>query len=215
MPSVNRQTHRSKAPGGIAARLHEWRTEQGLSRAQLAERAGVSARTVSRVELGGSVSADTAARLEWALDLEQGEIAPDWDLPRNPHDPGYGHKVRARRRALGLSLEALAAKVGVSASALSRFECCLSMPRGWLAEWTDRYGTRRDAIVCEPLAAALGFSDARELHRFCVASDVGAWAVEGDRRSGLWHDPAWTARERRVLGNAADHGPPAGPLAVA
>lgn len=45
--------------------------------------------------------------------------------PGRPYNPGMGEtgsKVRARRNELGLTLEEVADKVGISAAALSQFE---------------------------------------------------------------------------------------------
>ncbi|RYF13365.1 MAG: XRE family transcriptional regulator, partial [Oxalobacteraceae bacterium] len=126
MPVDNTMTPRSKAPSDAAIRLRTLRAEQGLSQSELAGLAGLSRKTVQRIEGGASLSGDAAARLQWALDLPEGELAPEWDLPENPHDPGYGCKARARRRALGLTLGHVASLTGVSVATLSRFECGLS-----------------------------------------------------------------------------------------
>jgi hypothetical protein len=74
----------------------------------------------------------------------------------------------------------------VSAATLSRFERAVATPRDWFVEWMDDFGMWRNAIIAKPLAAALGFADVRELHDFCMAGDVSRFAVDGDRRSGLW-----------------------------
>jgi len=103
------------------------------------------------------MSGDTVARLSWALDAPVDSMAPEWELPEDPHEPGYGPKIRSRRRALGHSLQTIARQVGVSTATLSRFERGLSLPRGWVFEWTSASGRSRHAIVVEPLAAALRF----------------------------------------------------------
>ena len=186
MPSINLMTPRGRGPGCIGSQLRAWRVEQAMSQSDLASVAGLSRKTIQRIENGWPPSADTVLRIECALDLPEQSIAPKWDLPPGPSDSDYGSRVRARRRALGLSLEETAAAAGVSAATLSRFERGVSTPRRWFAEWTDEVGRTRDAIIVQPLAEVLGFRDVRELHEFCMAGDVSRWAVVGDRRSTLW-----------------------------
>lgn len=186
MPSANLMTPRSKAPRNLGCQLREWRLEQGMTQSELAARAGLSLKTVQRLERGARPSADSAKRLECALDLPDDLLAPDWDLPPSPVESDYGARVRARRRALGLSQEGVALAAGVSAATLSRFERGITITRSWFIDWRDEYGSRRNAIVATPLAHALGFKDSKELHEFCVVGDVSEWAVAGDRRSGLW-----------------------------
>lgn len=179
------QTPRSRAPADLGPKLRAWRSEQGLSQTQLASLAGLSRKTIQRIELGGTMSGDTVARLSWALDAPVDSMAPEWELPEDPHEPGYGPKIRSRRRALGHSLQTIARQVGVSTATLSRFERGLSLPRGWVFEWTNASGRSRHVIVVEPLAAALRFPSARELHRYCMSVDAAPWQLEADRRSGL------------------------------
>lgn len=114
----------------LGPKLRAWRAEQSLSQFQLASLAGLSRKTIQRIELGATMSGDTAARFGWALDAPVDSMAPEWDLPEDPHEPGYGPKIRSRRRALGHSLQKTARQVGVSAATLSQFERGLSLPRG-------------------------------------------------------------------------------------
>jgi transcriptional regulator with XRE-family HTH domain len=186
VPSENLMTPRSRAPEQIGDRLRAWRLEQNLSQSDLAAIAGVSCKTVQRIERGAVPSADTVLRIECALDLPEGSIAPGWDLPPCPAETDYGSRVRARRRALGLSLCDVAGMIKSSTSTLSRFERGISVPRRWFAEWTDAAGRVREAIIAKPLARALRFKHVGELHAFCMAGDVSQWSVVGDRRSALW-----------------------------
>jgi transcriptional regulator with XRE-family HTH domain len=179
-------TPRAAAPKAAGRLVRSSRREQGLSQRGLANLAGLSRRTVQRIEQGEIPSADTIMRLESALDLPEGSLAPDWDLPPGPIECDYGARVRARRRALGLSLEELAVAVGVSPATLSRFERGITVPHRWFAEWIDAAGRARVAIVAKPLAAALGFAHVGQLHEFCMAGDVTEWRIDGDRRSSLW-----------------------------
>ena len=186
MPSVNLNTPRSRAPRDLGPQLRGWRLEQGISQADLARLAGLSRKTIQRIESGHLLSADTAIRIERALDLPEESVAPDWSLPPSPVESDYGSRVRARRRALGMSLEELALATGVSAATVSRFERGITVPRRWFVEWIDDFGMLRDAIVAKPLAEALGFAHVGELQEFCMAGDVSRWMVAGDRRSALW-----------------------------
>lgn len=172
--------------GGPIEGLRGFRRAQRLSQRRLAELAGVCRQTIQRIEMGDVPSADTVVRLESALNIPEGTLAPYRDLPPGPLEPDYGARVRARRRALGLSLERLGQVIDVSASKLSRFERGLTIPNRWFAEWTDLSGRRREAIIAKALAHALGFADVRELHDFCMAGDVSRWSLKDDRRSGLW-----------------------------
>ena len=60
---------RPNAVGVDSEQLRELRTRGGLTQSQLAERAGLTARTVQAAEGGGNVSADSARRLASALSV--------------------------------------------------------------------------------------------------------------------------------------------------
>lgn len=71
----------SRPPGearGFGKTVQAARLERGWSQTQLADQAGVSRPTVSRIELGEEPSMRTARRLMNALDLTV-ELAPDDD----------------------------------------------------------------------------------------------------------------------------------------
>ena len=185
MPSINDMTPRSRAPTEAGALARAARRAGGMTQKEVAQLAGLSPRSVRRFESGDRPSADTANRLEQALGLPDNHLAPDWELPAKPDEPAYGSRLRARRRALGITLPELARAVNVSAAKLSRFENGLSIPHKWFAEWRDDADRDRIALIQMELAPALGFADVKELHEFCVCRNVSRWRVEGDRRSGL------------------------------
>lgn len=183
MPSPNMETPRNGAPRDMKQKMIRWRRERGLTQADLAERAGVSLKTVQRFENGALPSAHTAMRVQCALDLEldmeDEQVAPEWILPGSPHGDTYGSRTRALRLALGMSLDDVARACGISAATLSRFERDVSIPHGWIVEWVDEADRDRDALCFAPLARALGFERAFQLHEFCRTPDLSWWLNGG------------------------------------
>ena len=55
----------------FGARLEQWRLLKNISQARLAEEAGVSRRTITRVENGDGISVDTLIRVMQALGLAE------------------------------------------------------------------------------------------------------------------------------------------------
>jgi predicted ATPase/DNA-binding XRE family transcriptional regulator len=100
----------------IAALLKRHRAASGLTQEELAERAGVSARTISDTERGlrTSVYRDTAERLATALGLDGDERSDFEAVARGRSEPRSGSRIPAqptrligRDRELGVILEAL------------------------------------------------------------------------------------------------------------
>lgn len=66
----------------VGERLRARRIEQGLTQEELAERAGVDSKTVSRAENGRyPISVDQVARFARALDVPSAGLLPDSDPP--------------------------------------------------------------------------------------------------------------------------------------
>jgi transcriptional regulator with XRE-family HTH domain len=68
----------------LGNRLERRRIDAGLTQAELAERAGVSKRTVERIEAGHSTEFVMLIRLLRALELVQGLDSLITDLPQSP-----------------------------------------------------------------------------------------------------------------------------------
>src|SRR4051812_17686842 len=71
----------------LGALLRQLREDSGLTQEELAERSGVSARTVSDIERGLRLRlyADTADRLAGALDLDEAGRREFWQEARGHH----------------------------------------------------------------------------------------------------------------------------------
>ncbi len=82
----------------IGNRIARYRIDQQVTQANLAEQAGVSKRTVERVEAGASVQFSTIIRILRALDAMQGL---DRMIPEPPVRPMelLKHKGKVRQRA--------------------------------------------------------------------------------------------------------------------
>jgi transcriptional regulator with XRE-family HTH domain len=82
----------------IGNRIARYRIDQQITQANLAEQAGVSKRTVERVEAGASVQFSTIIRILRALDAMQGL---DRMIPEPPVRPMelLKHKGKVRQRA--------------------------------------------------------------------------------------------------------------------
>lgn len=66
------------------ARLKQLRESRGWTQEQLAEIAGLNARTVQRVEAGGNASAETGMALASALDCPLPELSGQWAASASP-----------------------------------------------------------------------------------------------------------------------------------
>ena len=60
-----------------APRLRYWRERRFLTQEQLAERAGVTSATISRLEQGQSARLTTLVKLAKALEIEPGALVED------------------------------------------------------------------------------------------------------------------------------------------
>lgn len=84
----------------LGARLRRHRLSLDLTQAQLAHEAGVSKRTLERIEAGGSVAASSLIRILRALDLLGNLEALVPDLRRSPMEL-LELRGRERQRASG------------------------------------------------------------------------------------------------------------------
>jgi transcriptional regulator with XRE-family HTH domain len=100
----------------IGAHLAQLRHQAGLTRQQLADRCGVSADLIKKLEQG----ARTSARLTSVVALARGLRVPVSALLEPASSPGLS--VRAARRRRGWSLALVAARAGFSVSYLSQIE---------------------------------------------------------------------------------------------
>ena len=170
---------RSGLDANVGERLKKVREMKGMTRRELADAAGISAKTLARHEQGRQRPSEPALRrLATALGLQISDLAPGWkldDLNRlttGLEHPGIG--LRLRRKAAGVTLKDAAQVAEVDASTLSRFE------RGWHAspKLAKRVKSRRfDRLVLtsDALARLLGFEDADTLTRACeeMGTEVG------------------------------------------
>jgi transcriptional regulator with XRE-family HTH domain len=69
------------------ARLKQLRESRGWTQEQLAEIAGLNARTVQRIEAGGNASAETGMALASALDCPLPELSGQWAAPASQAGP--------------------------------------------------------------------------------------------------------------------------------
>jgi transcriptional regulator with XRE-family HTH domain len=92
-------------------RLREWRERRALTQVELAERAGVSERSVAGYEAGGGARPPTVRRLAEALDIEvqelRGEIAYPKEPSRSSLEPSLFNGLDDERRA-SIFLDAVA-----------------------------------------------------------------------------------------------------------
>jgi len=82
----------------------EMRIEQGLSMRQLAERAGLSAGTVSQAERRGAISADSAKRIADVLGVHPMDLV---DVPETPPASGLEAFFASQHDLAENALEAL------------------------------------------------------------------------------------------------------------
>ncbi|BDX00442.1 helix-turn-helix domain-containing protein [Maricaulis maris] len=86
----------------IGARIERYRIARRIKQEDLAERAGISSRTLRRLEAGGNGTLDTVARVLRALDIEDRLLAlvPDATLsPLDPRSDGKQPRQRVRDSA--------------------------------------------------------------------------------------------------------------------
>ncbi|MDQ0838855.1 helix-turn-helix domain-containing protein [Sphingomonas faeni] len=150
----------------FADRVAKARSRLGLTKRELASKAGLAPRTVTRIEAGAPVSSESKLALEHALGLlpPTGEVGGDAD--RDMSDVAIGRRLRDLRRARGslpltylgharepLPLSHLACMLGnLTEASLSRIERGVCRPRqGWSDFLTDDY------------AKTLGFACAKDL----------------------------------------------------
>lgn len=85
----------------IGKRIARYRLDKQLTQAALAEQAGVSKRTVERVEAGASVQLTTVIRILRVLELLQGIDNMISEPPTRPMDL-LKHKGKVRQRATSI-----------------------------------------------------------------------------------------------------------------
>ncbi len=150
----------------FADRVAEARSRLGLTKSELASKAGLAPRTVTRVEAGSPLSSESKLALEHALGLLPPTAEGSDDAGRDMSDVAIGRRLRDLRRARGslplthlgharepLSLARLAWMLGnVTEATLSRIERGLCRPRGG---WPD--------FITDDYALALGFACAKDL----------------------------------------------------
>jgi len=142
----------------LCRRLREARRSGRLTQSELARRAGISWRTVARIEAGTVPSAVTLRRLERAL----GAIVltlPDADRART-----RGGALREMRLRCGRSIREVAWGSGISYWTLRRAEGDLHVPRGG---WDNFF---EDVM----LAQALCYPDER-----AMLADMERWMDGG------------------------------------
>lgn len=135
-------------------------------------------RTLARIERGAQrPGPDTLKSLASALGMRLEPLAPEWagvddEMPSTGRE-APGMAVRVLRRAAGLTMVEVAARMGISVSTLSRFERGLHAPRRVTSVGGAGTLTSNDlAITDEELADALGFDSAAELTRRCADVDI-------------------------------------------
>lgn len=162
----------SRVPDDFGASLKRERLARGWTKARLARRATLERATVMRLEAGARrPTADTVFRLEEALDLEPGTLVPAWPEWKPIGTMTYGARSRERRRSLGLSLVAVAARAGVSAATLSRFERELGPAASSLV--VELPASAGGAILpLGALSVALGFPDAYAHAEYCLGRQL-------------------------------------------
>jgi len=161
---------RSVLPDGIGETLRARRRSAGLSSTDLATAIGARRETVRRIETGHELpSSRVLFAIAKVLDFEVTDLVPGWHEPADAELPCYGPRIRHRRRQLGLTLAEVAARVDLTPSMLSRFECEQSLPRRLVRITRARNGQIECELVSEELAAILGFEDAVALDDYCNA----------------------------------------------
>ncbi|MBO6764737.1 helix-turn-helix domain-containing protein [Maricaulis sp.] len=88
--------------GQLGLRMEAYRISRQLKQEELADRAGISARTLRRLEADGNGTLDTFARLLRALDLDHRllDIIPDATVsPLDTRSTAQAPRQRVRHRA--------------------------------------------------------------------------------------------------------------------
>jgi transcriptional regulator with XRE-family HTH domain len=149
------------------------RTRQGLSQAQLAERACIDVGGLSRLENGITKRPQkrTMAMLSEALGVELGE--PDQEEKRKPQlRRDYTPRFAFCRKATGHSRVDAAKALGIRTETLAGYETCTNYPSAWMVLKMARlYG-----VTCGYL---LGEKEDKYRGRFCTISYC---------KAGLLHD---------------------------
>ena len=161
----------------IGYRLRRKRIALGLSRRDLAERSGMAATTLARIERNAQQPLPaTVQALAIALGTDVATLAPRWRKGEEHRvksgvvHPGYG--LRILRERAGVTLTAAARAAGVAITTLSRFERCLIRSR--------KFCDHADRIASDPLALLLGFADAAALQAACAAMEEPGSAPPDD-----------------------------------
>lgn len=164
---ANILTPRRAVPADLGDRVREEREVLGWSQATLAAQAGVSRRTIMRLEAGSHrPGADLVAALARVFNIVK--LVPGWGEPSDPGLPCYGPRVRRARRVAGLTLAEVAAAANVGVATLSRFEREVGETPSLAGPW----GTPGEGVTSDALALALGFVDAEALNEWCMADGV-------------------------------------------
>lgn len=172
-------------PEDIGVRIFLARLEAGLTQEELARLSGVSRRAIIAVEpvvriRGEDVQvlrkgvriphASTVRKLARILLMEEvdpliSDLVPSWPRASTiPH--GFGELSAIRRGECKLTQAELAAKVGVHASTISRFERNLPSRNFYYVEYHPDDGPRW-RLKNRSLAIALGFSTVAEHEDWC------------------------------------------------
>ena len=93
-------------------RLREWREFRGLTQPELAERAGLSLRSVFNYEHGGNALPNSTRKLAEALGVEIGDLLDEEAHPKGAAPPSVqltinGVLAEERRRPTAQELQAL------------------------------------------------------------------------------------------------------------
>ncbi|WP_323762154.1 helix-turn-helix transcriptional regulator [Maricaulis sp.] len=81
----------------IGARIERYRIARHIKQEDLAEQAGISSRTLRRLEAGGNGTLDTVARVLRALDMDDRLLALVPDAALSPLDPRSARKHPRQR----------------------------------------------------------------------------------------------------------------------
>ena len=96
---------RALVPAGVGAEVRRLRNDRRWSQERLASKAGVSRRTIVRLEAGLHLpSSRLVHALERALDLSARGLVAAWKDGPDPDMPSLGPRARLARRAMGLTL---------------------------------------------------------------------------------------------------------------
>lgn len=128
------------------------------SQARLASKAGLSRGTITRLERGERLPlAETVFRLEAALDLQPSTLVPAWPEWAPIGSKAIGASARRRRKELGLTLDEVAIKAGISPATLSRFEREETTTPSLVLNERTAFGGQFTSLHSKGLAKALGF----------------------------------------------------------